>query len=155
RLLGCVVHCGDGALDDALGEACDDGDRDDGDGCDHDCQVEPPMDASVPDAAGADSAGADAGTSDAGMPDAGMPDASGPDASEPDSGVLDAAEPDAGQLDAGSSPIEDGGCGACTVGRSSRTGGASGTGGVLSLTLLLWWVRRHRRASGRLPARRC
>ena len=33
--------CGDGTVDDLLGEQCDDGNRDDGDGCDASCQIEP------------------------------------------------------------------------------------------------------------------
>ncbi|MCB1215143.1 MAG: DUF4215 domain-containing protein [Deltaproteobacteria bacterium] len=43
--LDCTLpSCGDGILDDSLGEACDDGNLDEGDGCDSICHVEVPPD---------------------------------------------------------------------------------------------------------------
>ncbi len=40
----CVTEfCGDGVLQTGLGEQCDDGNNQDGDGCSADCQLEPPV----------------------------------------------------------------------------------------------------------------
>ena len=57
--------CGDGALNGAAGEACDDGNTASGDGCSGTCMVETPVDAGRMDA-GLSDAGADAGAMDAG-----------------------------------------------------------------------------------------
>lgn len=37
---GAVFYCGDGGLDGGFGEACDDGNNDEGDGCDPTCRIE-------------------------------------------------------------------------------------------------------------------